>query len=84
MRTTLTLDDDVAALLHAVQKERHLTLKQAVNDALRGGLLYLKDKKKIEASSKNATAVVSLGTCLLPNIDNVSEILEIVEGENHR
>jgi hypothetical protein len=38
MRTTLTLDDDVAALLEAEERRTHKPFKQVVNDALRRGL----------------------------------------------
>ena len=38
MRTTLTLDDDVAALLERVRKARRAGLKDTVNEALREGL----------------------------------------------
>ena len=35
MRTTITLDPDVAALVRKAMRERGLTFKGAVNDALR-------------------------------------------------
>ncbi len=38
MRTTLTLDDDVAAKLKAIVRERGISFKEAVNAALRTGL----------------------------------------------
>lgn len=38
MRTTVTLDQDVAALLDKVMRERGLSFKQALNDAVRRGL----------------------------------------------
>lgn len=38
MRTTVTLDPDVAALIEKVMTERNLSFKQALNDALRAGL----------------------------------------------
>ena len=38
MRTTLTIDPDVASRLQAVMKRRKLTLKTAVNETLRHGL----------------------------------------------
>jgi hypothetical protein len=38
MRTTLTLDPDVALKLKRVMARRKVTMKQAVNDALRAGL----------------------------------------------
>ena len=38
MRTTLSLDPDVAQSLKACMARRHATLKQVVNEALRKGL----------------------------------------------
>ncbi|HEY1706861.1 MAG TPA: hypothetical protein VGG10_01250 [Rhizomicrobium sp.] len=38
MRTTITLDPDNVARLEKLQKERDLTFKEAVNDAIRRGL----------------------------------------------
>lgn len=39
MRTTLTIDDDVAALLTKENRRANETMKQTVNRALRTGLL---------------------------------------------
>jgi hypothetical protein len=38
MRTTVTLDPDVEARLHAQMRERGLSFKAALNQALRAGL----------------------------------------------
>ncbi len=38
MRTTLTLDDDVAAALERLRRSRRIGLKRLVNEALRRGL----------------------------------------------
>ncbi|MGH8970683.1 MAG: antitoxin [Actinomycetes bacterium] len=38
MRTTVTLDPDVQALVDRAMRERGLTFKQAVNDAIRAGM----------------------------------------------
>jgi hypothetical protein len=38
MRTTITLDEDTAAGLRRVMRERQLTFKDAVNATLRAGL----------------------------------------------
>jgi hypothetical protein len=38
MRTTVTLDPDVAAKLKAVARERGISFKQALNTAVRAGL----------------------------------------------
>lgn len=39
MRTTLTLDDDVAAKLKEIARRRKMPFKQAVNTVLRRGLV---------------------------------------------
>jgi len=38
MRTTITLDEDVAAQLRKLMRERDITFKSAVNSTLRTGL----------------------------------------------
>jgi hypothetical protein len=38
VRTTVTLDPDVEALIAQAMRERGLTFKQAVNDAIRAGM----------------------------------------------
>ena len=38
MRTTVTLDADVQALVETAMRERGINFKQAVNDAIRAGL----------------------------------------------
>jgi hypothetical protein len=38
MRTTITLDADTDALIKRAMRERGLSFKQAVNDAIRAGL----------------------------------------------
>lgn len=38
VRTTVTLDEDVAAALQAVARERGLSFKEALNTAVRSGL----------------------------------------------
>ena len=38
MRTTVTLDPDADALVRQLMRERGLTFKQAVNEAIRSGL----------------------------------------------
>jgi len=38
VRTTVTLDDDVVAALRAIERERGISFKEAINDAVRAGL----------------------------------------------
>jgi hypothetical protein len=82
MRTTLTLDDDVAAALERVQNARGGTLKQVVNDALREGLARLENPRP--PSRRSFTRPVSLGRPALPDVDNVAEVLATVEGDAFR
>ena len=77
MRTTLTLDDDVAAHLQRVQKRRKATFRVVVNDVLREGLTAM-DKPPV-TPVRFETKPLDAGP-LLMNIDNTAEVLEILEG----
>ena len=46
MRTTVTLDSDVEALLRGIMKERGLSFKEALNSAVRAGLTTARPKKR--------------------------------------
>ena len=82
MRTTLTIDDDVAALLERLRKERNASLKDLVNDALRRGLTDMTARAKRREPFR--TRSVDLGRPRLADIDNIAEALVIAEGENFR
>jgi hypothetical protein len=60
MRTTVTLDPDVEALVKKRMQERDLTFKQALNEAIRAGLAPKKRKPF-------RTPTFDLG--LAPNVD---------------
>lgn len=82
MRTTLTLDDDVAALLERVRKGRRGNLKQVVNEALRHGLKQMAAPPPRRKPYR--TASVDLGRCRLQNLDDIAEALAVAEGESFR
>ena len=82
MRTTLTLDDDVARLLERVRRRRRISLKELVNEALREGLARLEAPRT--PRKRHATKAVSLGRCLIDNVDDVAEALAASEGERFR
>lgn len=82
MRTTLTLDDDVAALLKRVLARRKDGLKAVVNEALRQGLRQL--GAPVERKPAYRTPSVDTGRCLLPNVDDIAEVLAITEGDWHK
>lgn len=77
-RTTLTLDDDVAALLARVQKARKESLKTVANQALRQGLREMTAAEKRRTPFR--TRPLDVGRCLIPNFDNIEEVLDMVEG----
>ena len=75
MRTTLTLDDDVAKRIERLRKQRSLTLRDVVNQALREGLPQLEAPNRPRKA--HTTKAVSLGGCLIGNIDDVAEVLAV-------
>lgn len=83
MRTTLTLDDDVAAALERYRKASKLGLKEAVNEAMRLGLARIQHEKT-EPRKPYRTPEVTLGRCLVSSIDDVAEALAVAEGETFR
>lgn len=82
MRTTLTIDDDVAAELERLRRMRNAKFKDLVNEALRRGLHDMaappKKRKRFRTRSFN------VGGVLVNNIDNIGELLAEIEGEWHR
>jgi hypothetical protein len=82
VRTTLTLDDDVAALLRRILARRKATLKEVVNEALREGLRRMSGPRG--QAKPYRTAGVPLGRCLVGNVDDVAEALAIAEGDTFR
>ena len=83
MRTTLTIDDDVAVKLDRMRRTGHVALRDAVNEALRLGLRAMTDKRST-VQAKYQTPAVDLGGCLVGSIDNVAEALAVAEGEGFR
>jgi hypothetical protein len=79
MRTTLTLDPDVAARLKRLRQHRDARLKDVVNEALREGLRALEEKPRPRA--KVWTKPVSLGGSRIGSLDNIAEVLAIAEHE---
>jgi hypothetical protein len=82
MRTTLTLDPDVAALLETVREVRGASLKDAVNEGLRRGLRQMVERAR--PAEPFRTQTVSLGRCLIGDLDDVAEALAVAEGDDFR
>jgi hypothetical protein len=79
MRTTLTLDDDVAARLAEIQKKTGRTFKEVTNDTLRAGL----ERGMAGAKARRPRFKVKarkLGLRPGLSYDNIGELLEQLEG----
>ena len=78
MRTTLTIDDDIACLVEDEVRRSGDTFKGTVNRLLRQGLL----------SSREPTAAKRFVVTPLPlgigNCDKISDLIEELEGPYHR
>ena len=82
MRTTLTLDDDVAAALERLRRARRGTFRDLVNEALREGLKGLTSPPR--KRQRFRTRVVDLGRCSFGNVDNVAEVLAVAEDDSYK
>jgi hypothetical protein len=82
MRTTITLEDDVAAAIEQLRRVDGRSLRAVVNELLRIGLARSLDQS--ETAPAFRTRSVSLGGCRLPDVDDVAEVLAIAEGEDRR
>lgn len=80
MRTTLTLDADVAARLKEAARDR--PFRVVVNEALRAGLAAL--DRPTASSRPFRTRGFNLGPSLVGSLDNIEEVIARVDGEAHR
>jgi len=81
VRTTLTLDPDVAAQLKSAMRTRGDTLKDTVNAALRAGLAQLSTSPS--APREFTVHPLDLGPSMVGSLDNIEDVLSRVEGEKH-
>jgi hypothetical protein len=80
MRTTLTLDPDIAAKARRATAQTGLPFKTVINQALRLGI------EKVlapPAARPYRTTPQPLGLKAGLSYDNVAELLAVVEGEAH-
>jgi Arc/MetJ family transcription regulator len=76
VRTTLSLDDDVAAAVQRLREERHIGLSDAVNELIRAGLAAPARRTTFRQRTAN------LG--LMIDISSVADALERLEGPEAR
>lgn len=80
MRTTLTLDDDVAAKLREEMRHTNKSFKETVNMVLRNGLnIPKKSKAKLfKVHPKEFRPRITV------DYDNIGELIDQIEGSSHR
>jgi hypothetical protein len=82
MRTTLTLDDDVAAILRRLRKAGTRSLKELVNEGLRAGLAMIGAPRRRRKPFR--TVAADLGPPRVGSLDNVADVLSVAEGESRK
>jgi hypothetical protein len=81
MRTTVTIDDDVAVRLERLRREKDASLKDVLNDVLRRGLDSAESPQKKRKPYRVKT--YDMGEQLIP-LDNVAEAISLLEGDDHK
>ena len=76
MRSTISLDDDVAAAVQRFREERHMGLSDAVNELIRAGLAAPARRSTFRQRTAN------LG--LRIDVSNVADALERLDGAEAR
>jgi hypothetical protein len=80
VRTTLSLDDDVARLLNKETRRSGTSFKEVVNHYLRLGLMAAKHP----ARKPFKVVPLDLGLPAGLSYDNIGELLEALEGPAHK
>lgn len=76
MRTTVTFDDDVAAAIAKLRRERGLGVSEAVNELIRRGLSAPRPGRRF----RQRTADLRLRV----DVTNIAEALEVLDGASAR
>ena len=82
MRTTLTLDDDVASRLRSLARRSGRAFRDVVNDVLRRGLATTAAAPRPPRFKVRSRDLGALRPGL--SLDNIGDLLERVEGPLHR
>jgi len=72
MRTTVSLEDDVAAAVEEIRRTRHIGLSEAVNELARAGMAAPRKGKVFQQRSAD------LGIRI--DVSNVAEALDTLDG----
>ena len=73
------MDDDVAAAVEQLRREEGASLRTVVNQLLRVGLAQR--HRPGQQGRRFRTDMADTGRALLPDVDNVSDVLDLVDPE---
>jgi len=76
MRTTVTLEDDVAAAVEEIRRTRHIGLSEAINELARAGMAAPRRGRIFQQRSAD------LGIRI--DVSNVAEALDTLDGPGAR
>jgi Arc/MetJ family transcription regulator len=76
VRTTVSLDDDVAAAVQEIRRTRHVGLSEAVNELARAGMAAPHKRRVFRQRS------AELGIRI--DVSNVAEALDVLDGPGAR
>jgi muramoyltetrapeptide carboxypeptidase LdcA involved in peptidoglycan recycling len=83
MRTTLTLEDDVVALLRQARAKTNKSFKQLINETLRQALIAEASRASEERATYRTRSHDS-GRCLVGNLESVADALAMAEGDDFK
>jgi hypothetical protein len=81
VRTTLTIDDDLAVLIEREQRRSGASFKRTVNHLLRRGLMNSKDHA---AAKPFEVTPIFMGLSQGLNYDCIPKLLDELDGPYHR
>lgn len=76
MRTTITFEDDTAAGIEQLRRERGIGVSAAVNELVRRGLLRREPVRPFVQETSSGYPLIDL--------TNYGEVLELIEGPDHK
>lgn len=76
MRTTITFEEDVAAAIDQVRRQRHIGVSAAVNELVRRGLAAGEPSGRFVQRTSAGHALLDVG--------NVAEVLDLLDGSAAR
>jgi hypothetical protein len=83
MRTTLTIDEDVAIRLDELRRTRDVAFRTLVNEALRLGLKHMAAPSGAKKKPFR-TQAFDLGGLKTGSLDNIADVLALTEDETFR